>query len=229
MRKRYQFILITLLFALGCRATPAPDMGFTGESSRMAKDEELPFNRVWYDRSVDWDSYNKIVVAPVNTTYLLEMGWWQKSSFAGNDQNAQEIAKYFRDQLIKAFNKQDSENRFQVVSQRGPNTLVLELALVEVIPTKAWINAASIMYVGGIDQGSAAIEGKVRDGSTGQMIGALADRQQGKASLVSVKDFMWWSHAKSICQEWSKKLVEVFNRKEGERVKPQGTVTLKPW
>lgn len=229
MKKNYLLILIVLLFALGCRAAPAPDAGFISDPSRMGYDKDLPFNRVWYDKGVDWDSYNKVVVAPVNITYLLEMDWWQKSSLAGNDQNANEIATYLRQQIIKAFEKQDSENRFQVVSQRGPNTLVLELALIEVTPTKAWLNAASLMFVGALDTGTAAIEGRMRDGSTGEVIYLLADRQMGKASLVSAKDFTWWSHAKAVCNEWAKIMVKELNAKVGERVKPQATFTLKPW
>ena len=114
----------------------------------MKSDNLFPFQRVWYDRSADWDSYDKIVVTPVDTTHLIEEEWMSKAFSIDKERvgKAREIARFLRQNVILAFQKApSSKNRFQVAPHRGPKTLVLEMALVEIVPPKEWLNAVGMI------------------------------------------------------------------------------------
>ena len=121
-----------------------------------------------------------------------------------------------------------------------PDALVFEMAFTEIVPSKVALNVlgfapfwigtgiSAVRAVGG-DQSSAAFEARVRVASTHEIVATFADREVEQVAPVSVRGLTWYSHAKAIIDLWSKKFVEVANRKPGERVKAIDTFTLKPW
>lgn len=224
------FFLSILALLVGCKASPAPSSGFLEDEQAMQEIEAIPFHRSWWKEEVDWDKYKELYVAPVNTDFLAEMDWWDKASFAGdNKKEADEIARYMREK-IKAVFQEDPEQVVTVVEKIGPNTAVLEVALVELTPTKAWLNAVGYAGVGsGVDHGTVAIESRVLDGETREVIAMFADREAGKTSLVSVADLSWYSHARSIIDDWAEQMLAIAKADEDERVKDSFFFTLKAW
>ena len=100
------------------------------------------------------------------------------------------------------------------------NTMILELALVELVPTKAFIHAVAnfigflipgAQTIGLTGSGSVAIEGRIRDADTGKVIFKFADRQQDKTSIVSIKDITWHGHAEEIIDDWAREFVELYD------------------
>jgi len=233
-----------LVLGIACRAEPAPDSGFIENPEQMKADDNMPFNAVWFSPDLKWGKYNKIVIAPVDTTHLEKMDWWDKASLADAVESPEEevvvLAKYMKEQLTDDF-KNDPKKHFTVIepsSSETPGgtpsnidgqTLILETALVEVVPTKVWLNAISYIVVGAIDLGTAAMEGRFRDGATGEVIGKFKDREHGQMSLVSVADLQWYSHAHHIIDHWSEQLVEITDSHPGEIIEANYTVTLRPW
>ncbi len=133
---------VLMAFLLGCKAAPAPSVGFA-DPSVLKSDPTVPFNKFWQKPGVDWKSYDKIYVADVNTSYMLKQTFWQKGERQGDiERDVQKLAAYTRDSISKAF-REDPHHRFQVVNDptHDPHTLVLELALVEVVPSKVVLNA----------------------------------------------------------------------------------------
>jgi hypothetical protein len=131
---------LVLVLLVGCRTGSAPDSGFLEEPERMTRIERLPFQRVWYDSEVDWTRYTEVIVAPVNTEYLMEMPWWQEVTFPGDRRkDARELGLYLQSGVFDAF-EADPNKRLRPIAfasgEPGPQTLLLEMALVELVPTK---------------------------------------------------------------------------------------------
>ncbi len=171
------------------KAKPAPDAGFVEDPKRMAPDtKRYPFDRVWFDSRFDWKDFNSIVIAPIDTTHLLKMDLWDEANLRGGsiETDAAKVAVEVREIFQKAFGA-DPRKRYEVVEQPGKTTVILELALVEVIPDKVWLGALGLaswaaplpvgVPVGAaasmLEGGAIAMEGRVRDGGTRKVDGHL--------------------------------------------------------
>jgi len=210
-----------MLILAGCKAAPAPPAGFIQNHEIMTEDQKSPFHRVWYDTNVDWNDYERILVAPVN--------WWQSITFAVDRQkDSKQIADYMWTRIWDAFDS-DPDKRFKPAYTPGPQTLILEMALVELVPTKVWLNAVGTVFALSVDYGSVAMEARVRDGATGKIIATFADREHGKSSLISIANLTWYSHARHIIDDWAKQIVEVIKTGGSENVADSPAFTLQPW
>lgn len=77
-------------------------------------------------------------------------------------------------------------------------------------------------------KGSIAIEVKVIDGDTGELIIQWADREQDQSSLFSLNDFSWYSHARGIVDTWAQQLVALHNTTTDKLVEDSLPFTLSP-
>jgi hypothetical protein len=232
----------------GCKAKPAENSGFLENADLMAQNPNMPFQKFYWNKQHDPKTYTEIMVAPVDTRYILAQNIWEKASAANVTEAqvrtaVQAMADYTRQSFIRAASE-DSRKRFKVVDKAGPHTVVLEVALVQLVPSKAVMNAlgyvtwvpAVIQTAGSISTGSedagkgvVAIEARLRDGATGDVIGMFADRERPKAALLDLKSLNWWAPAKVIVDEWSGQLIELANQPPGKAVKDSPTFELLVW
>lgn len=230
-------VIFLLLAAAGCKAAPGRSAGFA-DDTRMTKPADLPFQKAWIDPAVDWQRYRKIQIAPVDTAHLLEMEWAkQVDKKEKMREDAAKLALYAQEAFRRAF-REDPEHRFEVTDLADADTLVFELALVEIIPSKLAVNTlcyapflgtAVRIFRGMKHRSTVAFEARARDGGTGAVIAQFADREAEKVAVINVKDVTWYGHAESIVAEWARQFTRVFNRKPGEAVKDSQPFTLKPW
>lgn len=244
-RATFLLILSTAAFgAAGCiqKAKPASPAGFIPDKE-LEKPSDLPFQKAWRKKDLDWHHYKEIYVAPWNTEYLRQMSWWEKLERGEKvKEDAKELAGYARGVFEEAF-RRDPKHRFTVVEQPGPNTLIAEFALTEVIPNKIVLN--TLGYAAGPVAGPAgsvagnletatthstvAFEARMKDGATNDVVAMFADREAEKFSIVNIKDLTWYGHAKSILREWADQFVKILNKQPGEIVKDSAPFDLKPW
>ncbi len=120
----------------------------------------------------------------------------------------------------------------------GPQTLVIELALVEVAQSKVVLTALGDAPLAGTavklirmasGKGTAAMEARIRDGSTGQVLMMAADREAEKAAPVNLKDLTWYGRAHKIIRTWARQFVRAASRQPGERVQDSKPFTLQLW
>jgi hypothetical protein len=246
--------LCAMLLATGCSTVntetnalkteivqPAPDAGFIEHPELQTKRADLPFQKVWVKPGFDASAYQELVVAPVNTQYMLEMDWLHQTSSANllSDikKDIGELAQYFRDQVIKEF-KQDPNHRFQLMdfaNQHRQAALRLELALIEINPSQPALHAAGWLVPGGstaagvVNQRRAAFEGRLRDMQTGEVVATFADRDMQDAGPIDLTRMTWWGPAKGIMDRWAKQFVQIANRKPGEMVTDPTAFTLRPF
>ena len=220
------------LYGTGCKAPPGKTSPFISETGGMVEVKEIEaYHRAWARKDVDWSRFKKICIPPVSTKYLQQRTNWQKCSFAEYDpQGVEQLAVFTRQAFIAAHRANQSSNRLEVVDRPDAKTVILEMAITELIPTKAWLNSISTAAVGWApSKGLIAIEARLRDGANGQIIAVFADREQGKDSLFNVKDFTWHSHVKTIIEEWARQSVEITNADEGTVISDSPAFDIKAW
>lgn len=218
------------LSALACRASVAPDAGFIDNPQVLKSDSKLPFDAVWFKDGVDLNKYDKVYIAPIDTTHLLKLDWWDRASEAPGSEKAQadDLTGYFRDQLVSAFTSNDHK-KFTVVDKPSPDAVSVELAIVEVVPTKVWLNTIGYVAIGALSSGTTAFEGRLRDGQTNQVIAEFKDREDGQFDLLSIRDLTWFKHSEHTLKLWSDELAHICYRAPQESISPMSTVTLRPW
>src|SRR6266576_1245479 len=200
-RSKLLATLFTFLFFIGCKAKPAPDAGYLNDSKLMKADKDTPFNRMYMNPKYKDKKFAEIYVAPVNIDYVMAENIWEQATLANVSKddvkkNVQMLADYQRNAFIKAL-ENDPKRKFKVVDKRGPDTLLLEMAIVQLVPSKAELQALSLVPVGFIgmassgvmavgslatnseDQGKGviAMEARTRDGSSGDVVWMFADRE----------------------------------------------------
>jgi hypothetical protein len=225
----------------GCKTDEAKSAGFVDKLD-MSKDPSIPFQRSWKKPDFDLSKFTKLYVAPVNTDYMLKMTEWDKGVRKEDfEKDVAELAVYTRDEVKKAF-REDPKHRMQVLDAptTDPDALVVELAIIEVVPSKVVLNALGFVPFGvgmtlnavrfiAKDTSTCAFEGRIRVASTREIVAKLADREAQQMAIVSVRGLTWYSSAKTIITQWSGQFVEIANRKPGETVKDTEVFTLKPW
>jgi hypothetical protein len=220
---------------------PAPDAGFIANPERQTKVSYLPFQKVWIDPGFNKDNYSEIVIAPVNTQYMLKMDWLHDMSsavwFGDVQKDIAELAVYFHDQIAKEF-RLDPNHRFEVIdipSQHKKKALRLEIALIEIDPSMPVLHAAGWAVVGGstaagvVNQRRAAFEARLRDMQTNKIVATFADRNMQDVGPIDMTRMTWYGPAKGIMDNWAKEFVKVANRKPGEAVTSNTAFTLKPF
>jgi len=232
---------LSMLVCAGCKASAAKPAGFI-DSSRLKKDDTLPFHGAWRNPDRDLTNYDKIWIAPVDTSHLLEMDLWKEGEAGASgefEKDVAEIAVKVHEHLVEIFRNppEGVTSRFQVVDQpTGAKTIRLECAIVEVVPSKAILEAASWAMPFGsgillspINTSTAAMEGRFVDARTGKVILGFADREGEKLRPVDLGGFTWYTHARGIMKDWARQLVQVANQKPGEKIEDTKLYTIKPW
>ncbi|MRR58464.1 MAG: DUF3313 family protein [Deltaproteobacteria bacterium] len=220
---------------------PAPDAGFIANPELQSRRYDLPFQKVWIKVDFDVKAYRNLVVAPVNTDYMMEMDWLHKAGSANwvSDvkEDIEELAVYFHDEVVKQFNE-DPNKRFQVIENPGmpvPATLSLELALIEINPSQPVLHAAGWLVPGGgaaagaVNKRTAAFEGRLRDLQTGEVVATFADRDMQDVGPIDLTRLTWYGPAKGIMDQWAEQFVQIANRKPGESVTDPTAFTLRPF
>ncbi|MEW6037637.1 MAG: DUF3313 family protein [Pseudomonadota bacterium] len=221
---------------------PAPDTGFIANPERQGRRADLPFQKVWIKPGFDKAPYKELVVAPVNTQYMLEMDWLHNMSsaswFGDVKSDIAELARYFHDRVVQEF-KEDPKHRFRVVESAGQHrdkALRLELALIEIDPSTPVLHALSWAgppgtgtAVGAVNQRRAAFEGRIRDLQTGEVVATFADRDMADVGPIDLTRLTWYGPAKGIMDRWAKQFVQIANRRPGEVVTDPTAFTLRPF
>lgn len=234
-------ILISVMLS-GCaslKADPSRGAGFV-QMDQMAKQGDLPFNKAWVQKGLDWKRYQAIYIRPVNTAYLMETDSWKENFRQGHmKEDAQELARYMEDRFRAAFTT-GPENQFRVVGYPEPGSLTLELALTELVPSNVALETLRYAPYGGgaaatlISRATGAMstvafEAKVRDSKSGKVVAMFADRETQKFKFVDFKALTWYGNAKNTIDEWADQFVQVVNKRPGQVIEEASTFSLKPW
>lgn len=234
--------ILAALICVGCATKPAPDSGYLTDSHKMSEQRgRFPFHSVWVKPGADRAKYDHILIAPVNTAYLMENTGW-KAANPGNmklEEAADELATYTQVAFAEAL-REWPNSALLVASRPGARTLKLELAIVELTPAKAALGALGLAgpavgpAIGVASKAAAghpsiAIEGRVKDSVTGEVLFMFADREERQWRVIDVKAVTWWGHARPIIDDWARQCAEIANTPAMHQVEDRARFTLKPW
>jgi hypothetical protein len=154
-------------------------------------------------------------------------------------EDIEEMAQYLRERFVRELEKwPKSEIKVLDYNPQSSDTVVLELAIVELVPTASAQNAAASvagLFVpgGGLlgigASGSIAIEGRITDSATGEILVEFADRAKDKAAPVDLAGFKWYSRSKENIDDWAKQFAELAHTPPGHKVKGAWSFTLMPF
>ena len=228
------------------KAGPAKLSPFVERQSEMITlRDRLPFHKIWWPKDptvlVRASSQHTLYIAPVRLDYLrpIKKPLPRKEVEEGSIQRRErEMAFYLRNEFGRAFLNPPTYPRFRLTSGPRPDAVTLELAIVELNPTSPKGNAVKtgLKFVVGpvaglgsyFTQGNIAIEGKLRNNRTGELIFQFADTPSDKMTFYSLRDFRPYGHATHTIQEWAKQFEEFTRTRSNERVKPSLCFTLDP-
>lgn len=251
---RFVLLLVLLLACLcsSCRSTnqllkakPVPFSAFI-EHPELMRDyrDRVPFHRIWStaDPAVRERAAKKteLYIAPVTLRYLrpLKKPMVRKEVELGSiDRREQEMAVKLRQAFAEAF---DDANRARYYVCDSPNarSMTLELALVELNPTSPKGNAVKtaakfvvgpLAGLGGIlTKGNVAIEGKVRNSKTGELVCQFADNEADRMTFYTLRDFRPYGHAEHAMKEWGQQFALFTRTPDGAPIQDTFCFTLDP-
>lgn len=249
MTRRISFNILSvhlLLFVSGCtamydwfRADPAPRTSFLdGSGNLVEQSPDFPFRKIWIDKDTDLNKYRRIIVAPVSTNNLLDASGWDKvqgrTVVSDVKEDAGEIAKYMHNSFWNALYN-DPKSRFVVVEKPGPDTLRLELALIQLVPSKADLNIVENIvgfvvlpagFLTVFNSGSTAFEGVLRDSQTGKIVCTFVDRESDEPAVVNLPGFTYYGNARYFIDRWGRQFVDFMNAKDYSKLKTEFPLKL---
>jgi len=250
-------LCIISIALVGCKGTPVPDSGFIEDPDIMKECELVPFRKVWKDGKINFKKYNKIMVAPIFTKAQVEKSFLEKSNIytylGDDDKDLKEFTDYTTEALKKAVQK---DKKFRLVDKPDSNTILLELALVKVVPGKPIVKGASsagnvatpiltktpLAFIiipikliakkssdtpGALDS-SVAIEGRIRDATTKKVIATFADQKKETTAFINLKDFSSYGTPRQLVDEWAEEIIEALNSNMGKDAKVEREKSVKP-
>ena len=224
------------------RADPAEQTKFIDGNCKLVKQSpEFPFRKMWIDKDTDLKQYKKIIITKVSLNHLEENPGWDKfdaRSIAGNvKKDSSDIASYMELSFRTAITY-DSKHRFKVVDSIGSDTLKLELALVQLEPSKAELNYTEniigiviwpVSFLTVFNSGTTAFEGVLRDSQTGKIVCAIADREKDEAAIFNIPGFTYYGNARYFTDRWSRQFVDFMNAKDYSKLKTDFPFKLIVW
>ena len=244
MRARNAFIAVggivfcVVLFLSGCQTAPAERIVFLKRPELLKKYDLVPFQKAWKEKGINLRQYTKIIVEPVILSQKLKKDELEKinldSLLGVEKEQIMQFAKYTENAFKQAVRK---DPRLTLVTKPGPNTLIIKLALVKVVPGKpllgmvrnipipigkaGFIISSSAKAAGlATDsvKGSVAIEGEFIDSQTRKVVAMFADRRSETPALVNFNSMSTFATPKEIVNCWAAIVVKCLGRKPGEKV-----------
>lgn len=181
--------------------------------------------------------FSKVYFAPVSVSNLSRQGWWTSQSSVNQRQlqtDARKLAAHFHRSLVNAA-RNDSGRRLTVVNQPGADTMIIETAITELIPAKAYWNAAATAagfvvpgagLLSAAGSGTITIQGRVRDGNNGKLVANFRDTMKDKMALVNIDSYSWYGGSEANLDETAVNIARVINAKPGTIVSQPSPITL---
>lgn len=220
------------------KAKPAALSSFVEHRDEMRPQRErAPFALVWVNPALPQmrAHYDSIYIAPVNTQHLRRVKrpvTKQAGAPTLAPRPTRETAHYLRSAFQAAFANSPNP-RLHLVHGPVQGGVTLELALIELNPTDVGGNALkAVIPAGGVlgafTTGNIAIEGQVRDSTTGELLLEFADNEKDKMSVVSVRDYTPYEHTKVAIADWARQFELLTRTSRGHKVEDSLVFSLNP-
>jgi Protein of unknown function (DUF3313) len=194
--------------AQGETPAPPPPSGFLGSDYSLmtppAEGSDQKAMLRYVNPSVNWGSYNQIIIAPVT--------FWAADDSKVSAADQQALCNYAYNEFTKVLSK-----NFILASQPGPGVMKVSVALTDatsavpglrsisvVVPQARALSAIKMVATGTYAfVGSAQGAFKANDSVSGQLLAAAVDKRVGGTSITNV-DVFQWGDAQNAIDYWAK-------------------------
>ena len=205
--------LITALLA-SCSSSGPTGSGFLSDYSKLQPNEGQLADLIYISPEADFSKYDSVLIDPVSL----------------RGENAAALPQGERDNLATLLRQSFIDEmgpRFKLVSEAGPSTLRLRLALSDIQAAKRALNTpTTIVPVGRLISetqrlttgtqnfaGSAVLEAEVTDSTSGEQLAAGIDRQFGKKRIKTAASK--WGEVEKIFDLWAKEITATLVLRRG--------------
>ena len=217
----YGSLLLLALSLAGCAtASVGTPSGFLTDYSHLQ--EGTYFKQEYVPKNTSFAGYKAVKVAPVSLSHLAH----QSSCDTGE---LEDLARQFREDTEAQLQKQG----FTITSDPSGQTLVISLALTDIETPDRLFNvgmtAASVVSPIPLPfdkNGQTAVEGKITDGSTGQLLMEFAEVRSGagdKRNLktMTVGKYQKFTNTQAVFAGWAQTIAKMLqNLSSGTTQKP---------
>ncbi|PKM13320.1 MAG: DUF3313 domain-containing protein [Gammaproteobacteria bacterium HGW-Gammaproteobacteria-3] len=220
------FFSVTLLFAAllinsGCartlQARYVETTGFQDDYTQLHEGEDGQALLCFWQEEADWKSYKKIILAPVTVVKTPDSGL-----------NELTHAELFRLKELLDYRLRDAlKKNYILVRKPGADVIRVEFALTEAQTSSVLLDTFSTFYpsarvLSGLKRlltgtesyvGSASIESKITDSTTGALLMAAVDRRAGGKNLTGSDNS--WDDVEQAFIFWAQQLSYDLCRKQG--------------
>lgn len=183
-------------------------------------------------------AYTSVHIAPVSISRLARQDWWRSQNARTQsgvlERDARKLARQLETALAREILAYPG-NRLTIAPRPGPKTLTIEMAITELVPSKAYWNmgatAAGFVVPGAgllsaAGSGSIALEGRLRD-RTGT-VATFSDRRSDPLSPVNLRSYEWYGGAEENIETWAKQGAAFLHAPPGSTIKRASGITLNP-
>ncbi len=239
-----------LFLLLGCSAVkkvPEPTSPFLQHSEQLKSyPDRFPWDGVWIKEPekmlTKQDRQQRIYIADINTQYIAH------ERRPAKPEDLLKIEQDIKDEFANAIKGNES---LLLEDDRKNADLVLEIAITELSPTVIAENIVADVgslvipgstlleetaVVGGAAAGGAlasgaiAIEMKIKDASSEEVLAEIKDRQTDPASILpNVKDFERYGWTKREIRDWARQFATAFSTEATYKIDSSAGVSLLPW
>lgn len=223
---RVTILLLLVLLTSACKTRPGTPTAFLSDT-HLLESGKL-FQKEWQDAKFSLKDYDKIAILTVDTSFLKDMSWWEKANVKNyedsgiypgaradkNQDPAKSLARYYTYHLKASFEKEGSPLKLVPIDETDEKTLVLRIALTELVPVKKLLLGFSLIGDGSLKGGTVAMEAKLENGKTGQLLMMLTDREVNNKFHVERENSQlnYIVHAKPVVKEWTASFQKLFTK-----------------
>ena len=221
IRSNIVFFVTTLVFLIGftsCATKGIKQAGFLEDYSKLEKDSLGFADWAYRKDNVVWGAYDKVIIEQV--TFFLK----DDAQYKGIDADEfDQLAQHWNDSMVASMSKS-----YQIVSEPGPNTLRLSLAITNLVPSKPVVGTVTTLVPVGlaasnlkrvatgshIGIGEAGFEADIRDSITGEVLAAAVSQAAGKKYKIA-RTAKKWGQIKDIFDIWTDNLGNRLDKLSG--------------
>ena len=202
---------------------------------------DIPFMHAWIDPDANIASYSTIYVKPVRTDLMPEEMWRRSRGLAVSSEesfqkDAAIIARYFRIRLLGEL-KSTSAQRFAVVDTPDATSIVLAVALTELVLSEPLVRAAALAVpFPGVDLALSTITdphvsfaARFASPDGKHLIATAADRRFPPVRLIDLNKLRARSSAREIVAHWARQLAQSIQLDEFKKVEGNAWFSILPW
>lgn len=244
MLLRFLIATVSPLLLLACavkeRTEPVVETFLEGVP-RESSIPDIPFLHSWLAPQETPIPYTHLYVKPVRTDLLPEDMWLRSRGLAVSSReefqkDADIIARYFRIRLLSEL-KSTSSQRFTVVEAPDDNSLILEIALTELVLSEPLVRAAALaapfpgvdLAISAISDPHVSFAARFTSPDGMKLIATAADRRFPPIRLIDLNKLRARSSAREIISHWAKQLAQAIQLDEFNKIERNSWFSILPW